>query len=708
MTGGDAGERWVTVSHEALIRGWPRLRKWLDEDRAGQRLHRQIAEAAGEWQRLERDDSALLRGLRLAQARELLSQQGEAFNEMEVAFLTTSEALERAEVRRRERARRQVLIGLSLGLAVALSSAAVAVWQWQRAQREQRTTTVRGLTAQSDLLRTHALATLPGWPDLVHESALLALEAYRLQGSDDSVRAVRASADLLAPAPVAIDLRGEDIQGISPAVDRVAVASKGGAQWSVLDLTRRAVLWTIPRAGARMGAIFSPNGDSLLVVGKSGLSAWQLDSGTPAKELWTLDMPVVEDDIRAFRPRAVFAPDGKTVATFDGKTVLLLDAATGRRLQQFEHAAPVSDVAFSSDGRRLVWAGAETAAALTVATGQMARLQHSGAQIVGLAVDASGVRVATIGSRDVRVWDITTPEQPIDVINEQEISVAKFDELGSRLGLIDYDNEIAQQFSVKPAAELVHLRKGNAIFSLDARFVGFRSPNGELEIWDLATGRPAARVFHNDQATAAAFGYSLQDARLLVFGEDKSWVYDTAAGTLASRWSVGTGRLQGIDISQDRHRWALRHDRGMTVVNAQDGRIASEVSVSDVSSTALNRDGTRLLTLTARGTVRLWDVTGNSRQTWGADGVNKAALSPDGAIVVTAGPGDAIRAHDVASGKELWAQAGVNAYVEVSSDDDTERRLNVVGLAFLGDGGASWPTCRRARTGSGTHAADAR
>ena len=45
-TGGDDDERWVDVSHEALIRGWPLLRDWLDDDRAGLRVHRRLTEAA--------------------------------------------------------------------------------------------------------------------------------------------------------------------------------------------------------------------------------------------------------------------------------------------------------------------------------------------------------------------------------------------------------------------------------------------------------------------------------------------------------------------------------------------------------------------------------------------------------------------------------------------------------------------------------------
>jgi len=55
-------ERFLDVSHEALIRGWPRLQAWLDEDRAGLRIQRRITETAEEWQRSNRDDNDLLRG----------------------------------------------------------------------------------------------------------------------------------------------------------------------------------------------------------------------------------------------------------------------------------------------------------------------------------------------------------------------------------------------------------------------------------------------------------------------------------------------------------------------------------------------------------------------------------------------------------------------------------------------------------------------
>ncbi len=50
------------VAHEALIREWPTLRGWLEEDREGLRLHRHLTEAAQEWDDLGRDPGGLYRG----------------------------------------------------------------------------------------------------------------------------------------------------------------------------------------------------------------------------------------------------------------------------------------------------------------------------------------------------------------------------------------------------------------------------------------------------------------------------------------------------------------------------------------------------------------------------------------------------------------------------------------------------------------------
>ena len=80
------------VAHEALIREWPTLRSWLEENRESLRLHRQLTEAAREWQKLDRTPDLLYRGARLAQAREWITTHPDEVNELEHEFLTASGA----------------------------------------------------------------------------------------------------------------------------------------------------------------------------------------------------------------------------------------------------------------------------------------------------------------------------------------------------------------------------------------------------------------------------------------------------------------------------------------------------------------------------------------------------------------------------------------------------------------------------------------
>jgi hypothetical protein len=61
-------ESFVEVSHEALIRGWNRLRDWIEDNRDDLRIQRRLSEAAKEWEKKRRDESYLFRGARLAEA----------------------------------------------------------------------------------------------------------------------------------------------------------------------------------------------------------------------------------------------------------------------------------------------------------------------------------------------------------------------------------------------------------------------------------------------------------------------------------------------------------------------------------------------------------------------------------------------------------------------------------------------------------------
>ena len=77
----------VELSHEALLREWPRYRTWLEEDRVGRRLHAHLGSSAHEWEATGRDPGDLYRGARLADALDWHAQHGDELSSPERRFL---------------------------------------------------------------------------------------------------------------------------------------------------------------------------------------------------------------------------------------------------------------------------------------------------------------------------------------------------------------------------------------------------------------------------------------------------------------------------------------------------------------------------------------------------------------------------------------------------------------------------------------------
>jgi WD40 repeat protein/transcriptional regulator with XRE-family HTH domain len=90
------------VAHEALIREWPTLRGWLEENRDGLRLHRHLTDASQEWVASKREPDLLYRGVRLAQVQEYAVSHRNDMNIQEVEFLEASITLSEKEAAEHE------------------------------------------------------------------------------------------------------------------------------------------------------------------------------------------------------------------------------------------------------------------------------------------------------------------------------------------------------------------------------------------------------------------------------------------------------------------------------------------------------------------------------------------------------------------------------------------------------------------------------
>ena len=323
----DEGE--VEVAHEALLREWPRLRAWLEEDAQGRRLHQQLRSAAREWQSGGRDPGELYRGGRLASTLDWAAAHEPELNATERAFLIES----RSASERWQRRLRAVLAGVAALLVLAVIAGVIALEQRGKARAE---------ATAAEAQRLGAGALLDGQLD---RALLLARQAVAL---DDTVRTRGNLLGALLRSPAAIGIIRADhatilSAAVSPDGDTLAVGNIAGEVLFFDTATRRriAIFEPAPNEPAIEALAYSPNGDRLAVSYTSIPGAtterpanWRsfiaLVDGRTRRVVQRLEMPVEEAPVGL-----QFSPDGRTlgVTLYYGRVPALrrFDARTGRR-----------------------------------------------------------------------------------------------------------------------------------------------------------------------------------------------------------------------------------------------------------------------------------------------------------------------------------------------------------------------------------------
>jgi hypothetical protein len=106
----------VDVAHEALIRKWPRLQAWVDDDREFLLWRERLRAHRTEWEAQHRDDGALLRGAPLAEAKSKLEARRKDLGDQDTDYIVES-----ARVARLQRLSARTLSAMK-GLALVTGS----------------------------------------------------------------------------------------------------------------------------------------------------------------------------------------------------------------------------------------------------------------------------------------------------------------------------------------------------------------------------------------------------------------------------------------------------------------------------------------------------------------------------------------------------------------------------------------------------------
>lgn len=290
----------VELAHEALISAWPRLQRWLSEDRDAHRVHRRLTDAAATWQQHHRDPDTLLRGARLATAVEWARRHTSA-NRLEREFLDACVTADRRR-HRSHRRRTRVLHGLVALLAVLLLVTTVAAVHATNARRNalsQRdaATALRILDKARDLIDTD--------PRL---AAQFSLAAYRLDPSGTA-------ADMLVAAQGATPVAGWDSAVCDCDVvlapgGRHAAAFSEGRDLITLFLVRPSIAQEVSAVrGGRGEPAFSADGRFMATLDRDAtVRLW--DISDPARPRQEATLPGAHASTR-------FSPDGALLLTVD-------------------------------------------------------------------------------------------------------------------------------------------------------------------------------------------------------------------------------------------------------------------------------------------------------------------------------------------------------------------------------------------------------
>jgi WD40 repeat protein/DNA-binding SARP family transcriptional activator len=709
------GQETVELAHEALIAEWSRLREWLDENRAGLRLQRQLTEAAQEWERLGRDPGLLFRGARLALGLEWAAAGDAALNLQERLFLEASDAASRAEqATEAERCRREAEASQLLAEEQRLRAEAEA----QKAEEQQLRAEAERSRAESQTRSAARLRRLAaGLAVAAAGLVLLAAAALWLARSRQEQAQLARSRELAAAAVSAAQTDPERsvLLGLEAVEASDTLEARNALHRALPELHSVRTIAAHGPGGAP-GVAYSPDGARLISIGQEGEAriwdaatgellltlsgapetagmdvAWSPD-GRRAAGTW-LGQAVVWDAttgaVLARMPgegagqvnRVAFSPDSRLVAVAksDGvpKVWELLPEADGglqvaERLALAGHGAPTEAVAFSPDGRRL--ATGDVAGEVKVwdaVTGrELLNLTHGGI-VHGLAFSPDGTRLAAAGEDGrLLIWESATGQFLLSLPGRSGLYEAAYTPDGERIVTVHQDGS-AWVWDADTGQPLLSLA-GHASTAIgvaaspDNIHVATSGYDSTVRVWDTRPGRELLTLQAHD-APAYAVAYAPDGTRLATAGGDgmaRLWNPDTGLLALSLMVRAGAPGYTSIAFSPDGTRIAAGAAGGAVVVgDAATGRTLRELPAHGdmVWGLAFSPDGDRLASTSWDGTARVSEVaTGREVATFaGHQGamVFGAVFSPDGKLVYTAGE-RSVREWDPETGRELRTFSG--------------------------------------------------
>jgi WD40 repeat protein/DNA-binding SARP family transcriptional activator len=492
----------VEVAHEALLREWPRLRGWLEEDREGRRLHTHLAAAAREWTARDRDPAELYRGARLSAALEWAAHHATQLSDREREFIDAS----RAQAGRQLRRLRMLLGGVAVLLAVAIAAGVVALVQRADARETARVARSRAIAGES-------AAQLSVDPE---RSILLGAAAVREAPTAEALFALQRALDVsplrlrlksLAPdrdwsgAGEFLDYSPDGRQiaeGTAVGIIQIFDAASGRVQRRI----------RIPGVWSIADVAYSPNGALLAVATNRDVRILDVATGRTLM----VAQGTHGENVGYYTFQAenfAWSHDGSLVYFANGNQIVRWDVRRNRirilapgTIGAAGLYAGLFEVALSRDGRRLTVGGLPGIVVLDASTGRLLATAATNRTFSWLAPSPNGSVIAAAEGAPGQAlsnegWIVLlnahtlAPIRTVARVSGTYVTSVAFSPDGGRLAFSAGDGS-AGVYSVRTGQQLVSLPGhttaiGQIAFSPDGQDVVTTGADGTTLIW-RATG----------------------------------------------------------------------------------------------------------------------------------------------------------------------------------------------------------------------------
>jgi WD40 repeat protein len=703
----------VDIAHEALMRGWSRLRRLLDEEVDSARTYRRLSDAA---EQHSAGKSALLidpaLGLDLAwrDRRKPTAAWAERYGGSFANAMTFLEQSDRERTRKRdaERSARRRRWTLALGVITVLALLTfVSVASVLGSRRAQ----TQSLVAQSGFLARDANATIER-SDAV-SGMLFALEALP-QRLDRPDRPYTRAAELALEnglnnqdelRDLTMDSSSPSLFGISPDGEHFAV---GLLDFSVHIYDGKDRLVRVLRGHKNYldSLAYSPDGKKIVTgSADSTVRVWNSQTGrllkivretTDCTSVWfspdesSLMIATIDGRVQILSPRtyevihawrvgartydAEYSPDGHRIITGGPDGIgRLWDAKSGRLLRTLRfHTKAINQNVFSPDGTHIATASFDgTAIIWNARTGAVEEILHHEAEVEGVAFAPDSRTIVTSSlDRTARIWDVASGTLLATLAGHSGgVNQAIFSRDGARVLTAGSDGTVRTWRN--PVSSVVVLRGHRArvegvAFSHDGRFLVTGSDDRTARIWDVRTGKMlhilrGRTIPDSVPPRGRGFGiptFSPDDHTVVVpsFFDGELRLFDTDDWRERREISCAAPLCWYAVYSPDGDLIAASVNKDARIYNAQSGKLLAVLRghKKNVEGIAFSPNGRFLATASYDTTARIWDVA-SARTVHVLRGHHDAiigiAYSPDGTRIATGSTDGTAKVWDADSGK---------------------------------------------------------